>query len=283
MSTVMTSGVAKDNERQLRDWDGDHGALWAAHADLYDRSLAEYQPALLRVARAAPAERILDVGCGAGQLVVELLRTAPGATALGVDLSTALLDVARGRSADLPVQFQQADAQVHRFGTAQYDLVVSRTGTMFFGDPAAAFTNLASATKPGGRLAMLVWRSLAENEWLREIVEALRVGRDLPLPAPGAPGPFALSDPAVVQSVLADAGWTDVELDAVDRSIWLGHDPDHATSWQLKQSAWLLAGTDEQQRRQATSNLRSLFAAHQTADGVRLGSAAWLVTARRGP
>ena len=283
MTEPMTADVDPSNTGQLRDWDGEHGSYWADHADLYDRSLAGYHPALLAAAHAGPGDRILDVGCGSGQLAIDLVRTAPGARALGVDLSTAQLDVARRGGAGLPVEFAQADAQVHNFGTAVYDLIVSRTGTMFFGDAEAAFTNLATATRPDGRLAVLVWRGLAENQWLSEIFEALRVGRDLPMPPPGAPGPFAQSDPAIVEPMLSAAGWTDVAFEPLDQSIWLGPDADQGTSWQLGQSAWLLHGTTEAQRAEAIANLHALFVAHQTPDGVRLGSATWLITARRAP
>ncbi|WP_406050270.1 class I SAM-dependent methyltransferase [Kribbella sp. NBC_00889] len=281
MSKAMAFAVDPSNSRQLRDWDGEHGSYWAEYADFYDRAPADYHPALLAAANPRPADRILDVGCGSGQVAIDLVRASPGARALGVDLSTAQLEVARQRGAGLAVKFAQADAQVHDFGAAAYDLIVSRTGTMFFGNATAAFANLATATKPGGRLAILVWRGLAENEWLREIFEALRVGRDLPMPPPGAPGPFAQSNPATVEPLLAAAGWSDVAFEALDQSIWLGRDADQATIWQLGQSARLLLGTDEAQRATATANLRALFAAHQTPDGVRLGSAAWLITARR--
>ena len=283
MNVATNSVTDPSNARQLHDWDGEHGSYWAEHADLYDRAIAGYQPALLAAAHAAPGDRILDVGCGSGQLAIDLVRAAPGARAVGLDLSTALLDVARKRAAGLAVEFRQADAQVHDLGTAAYDLVVSRTGTMFFGDAQAAFTNLATATVPGGRLVMLVWRGIAENEWLREIFEALRIGRDLPMPPPGAPGPFAQSDPAIVEPLLAAAGWSDVAFEAIDQSIWLGLDADQGTRWQLGQSAWLLVGLDEAQRAQATANLHALLLAHETPDGVQLGSATWMITARRTP
>jgi SAM-dependent methyltransferase len=255
MSDANMIDVDPSNAGQLRDWDGEHGQYWAEYADFYDRALAGYHPALLAAANARPGDRILDVGCGSGQVAIDLIRGAPGARALAVDLSAAQLEVARRRGAGLAVEFLQADAQVHDFGTATFDRVVSRTGTMFFGDAAAAFVNLATATRPDGRLAILVWRDLSENEWLREIVEALRVGRDVPMPPPGAPGPFAHSDPDLVEQMLVAAGWSDITFEPVDRPVWLGPDADQGTNWQLGQTAWLLLGLDDTQRAEAADNL----------------------------
>ena len=175
----MTLGVDPRNAGQLRDWDGEHGAYWAEHAETYEASAARYQPALLAAIGAQSGERVLDVGCGSGRLALDVVGGTPGVTAVGVDLSSAQLDVARARAGDLPVEFVQADAQVHDFGEAAYDVVASRTGTMFFSDPAMAFGNLARATRPGGRLAILVWRGIDANEWLREFMGA--IGRVLPM------------------------------------------------------------------------------------------------------
>ena len=61
------------------------------------------------------------------------------------------------------VTFEQADAQVHRFAEARFDAVISRFGVMFFGDPVAAFANLARATRPGGRLAVVTWQRFARR------------------------------------------------------------------------------------------------------------------------
>ena len=277
----MTLEIDPGNSRQLRDWDGDHGSYWAEYADAYDASVARYHPTLLAAADVQPGDRILDIGCGAGQVATDLVRSIPGAHAVGVDLSSAQLEVARVRSAGLDAEFVQADAQVHDFGTGWYDLVVSRTGSMFFADPEAAFANLARAVKPGGRLAILVWRGIEENEWLREIFGALRVGRDLSMPPPGAPGPLAQSDPDVVGPMLTRAGWLDPTFTRLDEPLTFGPDADWATTWTLGQMAWLLTGLDESKLREAADNLHAVMAAHQTDQGVQLESATWLVTASR--
>ncbi len=281
MDNAVTLEVDPDNAGQLRDWDGEHGAYWAEQAEIYDASVARYQTALLAAIAAQPGERVLDVGCGSGQVAIDVVRSVPGTTAVGADLSSAQLDVARARAGDLPVELVQADAQVHDFGAGAYDVVVSRTGTMFFSDPGKAFANLARATKPGGRLVMLVWRSVEANEWLREFLGAIGRVRPLQPPPADAPGPFALSDPDRVRRLLEGAGWADVDLVAHDQLMWFGPDADRATSFIVGQMAWLLGTLDDERKRQAVANLHHVMAAHAGTHGVLLASGGWLVTARR--
>ena len=130
---------------------------------------------------------MLDVGCGIGQTTREAARLAGAGGATGVDLSARMLDLAR-RCAEqeglTSVRFEQADAQVADLGVDRYDRVISRAGVMFFGDPVAAFANLARALKPDGRMVLLVWQSFAENEWLGAFLSAVAAGRDIPPPPP---------------------------------------------------------------------------------------------------
>jgi SAM-dependent methyltransferase len=269
------------NRGLLREWDGEHGSYWAEHAATYNASLARYQPGLLAAIGAQPGERILDVGCGSGGLAIDLVRGAPGAIVLGVDLSTAQLAVARQQAGEARVTFAQADAQVHDFGARSVDVVVSRTGTMFFTDMVMAFANLADAARPGGRLVMLVWRGIEDNEWLREFFGA--IGRVLPMAPPraDAPGPFSLSDPDRVRDLLHGAGWTDVNFTAKDELLCFGPDANTATTFIVGQMKWLFEKLDEVGKRQAEANLHDVMAAHAGEDGVLLGSGAWIVTARR--
>jgi SAM-dependent methyltransferase len=277
----MTLKIDPRNAGLLRDWDGEHGAYWAEHAATYNASVARYQPALLSAIGAVAGERILDVGCGSGELAIDVVRGTPGARVLGVDLSSAQLEVARRHAGGLPVEFEQADAQAHDFDPQSFDVVASRTGTMFFTDMTTAFVNLARATRPGGRLAMLVWRGIEENEWLREIFGA--IDRVLPMPpAPAdAPGPFALSNPGRVRDLLAGAGWADVGFAAHDELLSFGPDADSATTFMVGQMQWLFDKLDEAGKRQARQNLYEVMTAHAGEDGVLLESGAWIVTAHR--
>src|SRR4051794_25437652 len=102
MMNDMTVEIDPRNGGVLREWDGEHGAYWAEHAATYNASIARYQPALLAATGAEAGERILDVGCGSGELTIDLVRGTPGATAVAVDLSTAQLEVARQQAGELP-------------------------------------------------------------------------------------------------------------------------------------------------------------------------------------
>src|SRR5947209_190089 len=110
--------VDPTNVEQLRAWDGDEGAYWAAHAERFERSLQRYDPALFSTAAIDGDAHVLDVGCGTGGTTREAGRRAEAGSALGVDLSSAMVEVAR-RAAEreglVNVRFEQADAQIHPF------------------------------------------------------------------------------------------------------------------------------------------------------------------------
>jgi SAM-dependent methyltransferase len=276
--------VDPSNREQLRNWDGDEGAYWAAHAGAYDRMMRPYHGALLDAAGITATDAVLDVGCGCGQVTRDAAARAAAGSALGVDLSSAMLDVARRLAAAEQrdnARFLQADAQVHAFETGSFDAVLSRNGALFFGDPVVAFANLARALRPGGRLALLGWQGVQHNEWFRALRAAMAAGRDLPDPRAGAPGPFALSDPAHIHDVLGRAGFTAVELTGRSAPLCVGGDVDEAFPFVHGFLAWTLADLDAAGRDRALDSLRASLEAHRTRDGVEYGSAAWLITARR--
>jgi SAM-dependent methyltransferase len=273
----METVIDPVNADQARAWDGDEGDYWARHADAFDRSVAAYDADLLDAAAIRPGDDVLDVGCGTGLITVEAARRCAPGRAVGVDLSARMISVARA-GAPANASFRRADAQVAALGS--YDVLVSRTGVMFFGDPEAAFANLRRAVRPGGRVALLVWQEFARNEWILLLREALAAGRDLPVPPPDAPGPFSLGDPARVRSLLGGAGFVDVELADVRRPMDFGADVDSAYELLSGLLGWMLLGLSPAARDGALASLRSVLTAHATPEGVRLGSAAWLVTAR---
>lgn len=170
------------NRDQERAWDGDEGAYWAANHELFEAVLELYQPAFLAAAAIKPGDRVLDVGCGTGASTRAAAIAAPAGHVLGIDLSAEMITVAR-RLADrdklADITFVRADAQSHPFAAGDFDVVISRTGAMFFGRPDLAFANLRRSLTPGGRLVLLAWQSPERQEWLNAFSLAL-TGRKRP-------------------------------------------------------------------------------------------------------
>jgi SAM-dependent methyltransferase len=274
------------NVEMAKAWDGDEGDQWAADADHYEASGPRYGQRLLDAAGLTATDRVLDVGCGTGRSTRDAAQLAADGHVLGVDLSSRMLEEARRRSRAAGVtniDFLQADAQVHPFDAESFDVVISAFGGMFFADRVAAFRNIGMALPTGGRLAQLAWRSLAENDWLNLVRDALAMGRTLPTPPTGMPGPFGLADADGARAALADAGYTDVDFAAVDEPLWFGKDADAA--WDFISRAGIVRGLTQDlepdTKAAALAKLRKAVDDHETADGVLLDSAAWLITARR--
>lgn len=284
MTGTETGRVDPTNVEQARAWDGGEGSYWAANADLFESGTAAYDEQLLEAAGFGATDRVLDVGCGTGDTARAAARRASNGSVIGMDLSREMLDVARDRTERAGIdnlRFEQGDVQIYPFEPDSLDVAISKTGTMFFGDPVAAFGNIGRALRPEGRLAMLVWKPVADNEWFREFVTAFAAGRDLPAPPLDAPGPFALADPERVRRLLAAAGFGDVAVEGSAEPMWFGADA--ASGYELIAGllGWMLDDLDESGQSRARDGLRSTMAAHETDEGVLFESAMWLVTAVR--
>jgi ubiquinone/menaquinone biosynthesis C-methylase UbiE len=276
-----TEWVDPANVDQLRAWDTEEGVRWAAQADLFEAALQRYDDWLLRAARINDGDQVLDLGCGSGSTTRAAAWLVGSGSALGMDLSSPLLAVAerKARAAGLTnVRFVQADAQIHPFADDAFDGVISRTGCMFFADPLAAFSNVARAIRPGGRLALLVWQPAARNNWFTSIGTALSAGRELPAPPVGRPGPFSMAEPSGVRRMLVEAGFAEPEFESIEELMYFGPDDETAERFVLGALGWLLDPLDPPAREQALRTLRADLAAHQTPEGVAYPSATWLIT-----
>jgi SAM-dependent methyltransferase len=276
--------VDASNTEQLRAWNGDEGEYWAAHAGHFDRSAIPYHRLLLAAAAIGDGDRVLDIGCGTGQSTLLAARAATHGSALGVDLSSQMLACARSRAADESIDnvfFEQVDAQIHPFETAAFDVAISNTGATFFGDLLAGLSNIGRALRRDGRLALVTWQSLPNNEWLREFTGALAAGRDIPAPPPDVQSPFALADADRVRTILTSAGFSDIALEGTNEGMWFGTTADDADQFVLGLLGWMLEGLDDNERARARDALRSVMVAHETPDGVIFDSAVWVIRATR--
>lgn len=270
-----------------RRWAEEEGSHWVAESDRYDAMARPFGDAMLDAAQLRQGERVLDVGCGNGATTLEAgRRVRPGGTAVGVDLSPPMLGLARQRAAAAgldDVEFLRADAQVHNFGEGAFDVVVSRSGLMFFDDPDAAFANLARALRPGGRMAFVAWQGLERSQWI--LVAGMAAAPHVGIPegvGPNEPGPFGLADPDRTRRILQGAGFVDVTLDEIVRPMRIGSDVDDAVGFlrSIPVVVDLFASATPDQQAAAEDAVRAALAAHMGPDGVVMeDNAAWLVTA----
>jgi len=283
--------MAAANTEQDRYWNEHAGPVWVSYQERLDVQIGPHgERAQARLAP-APGERVLDIGCGCGASSLELARrVAPGGRVLGLDLSEPMLARARERAAAAGlanVGFRRADVQTAELEAGAFDAAFSRFGVMFFEDPVAAFRNVRSALRPGGRLAFACWRPVADNPWV--LVPMTVAAKHLalpPPPAPDAPGPFSFGDAARVRRILEGAELADVAIEPVDLAMTLGSgDLASAADTLLEvgplSRALLEANADAALREQLGAALREALAPHQRGGRVALGSAIWLVEARR--
>ena len=277
------------NAAQIEFWNSAASRAWADQYERMDRAVAELTKALLDMAAPQPGEHVLDIGCGSGTTVLELAaRVGPGGHVLGADISNQSVTRARQRIADAGLRHAEvivADVSVHPFEQNRFELAFSRFGVMFFSDPRAAFTNVRRAMKPGGRVALAVFRAADENLWPNGPLEAVRHLLP-PIPTPGLeePGPFSWADPTRVHRILEGAGFREVSLTPVDPLIRLASTGEAAEAvnfvMALGPLTRVLPALSAPQRKAVRAALKVYFQKYARPQGVFLPAANWVVRAR---
>jgi len=272
------------NEEMAAAWNGVSGRAWVDEQRLLDQTYEPIEKMLVEEVAAAGARAVLDIGCGAGATTLAVARSLGSrGQATGIDISSPLIDVARARAkrAAPATQFICADAQTHAFAPAQFDLMMSRFGVMFFDDPVAAFTNLRRAAIAGGALRLVVFRSIAENPFMTTAERAAApLLANLPPRKPNAPGQFAFADAARVRRILADGGWSEVALAPVDIECGFPESDLERFFTRLGPLGQVLRDADEATRQRVIREVRTAFAPYLRGGEVRFNAACWMISAR---
>jgi SAM-dependent methyltransferase len=253
----------------------------------YDSELRRHHHALRRAFDVRRRDRVLDIGCGAGQTTRDVALIARDGGVLGIDTAEHALRHARRLTlaAGLRnVDYVCGDAAQPPFQPASVDVAISRFGTMFFADPASAFTNLRGVLRPAARLVMMVWQAAHRNAWAIAIHRALVGGEAASPEPPSGPSLFSLGNASTTEGILRAAAFVDVAFDEVHEPVYYGPDVESAVGFVSRFSS-VMGAVESQpagERERVLGRLRDVMAAHRTRDGVWLDSRAWIVTARCG-
>lgn len=271
------------------DWSGEMGDRWLKHLDRFEGMIAPVGQALLAHAGFRAGERVVDIGCGAGETSLDIARRVGArGEVLGIDISPQLVAAAeqRARAAGLNnVRFRCADAAtVPLDAPPRFDRLFSRFGVMFFPDAPAAFAHLHELVRAGGRADFGVWAPARENAWVAQMMGVVGETVTLPKPVPRAPGPFALDDPDYVRDLLERAGFSSVRFETWrgDQPVGgPGATPEEAVSFVLDAMSFgkLLDEAGPEASRQVRASLAALFARHHGPAGVSMSGTAYFVTA----
>ena len=279
----MTPAQTFNAEQQAR-WNGYDGELWVRQQARLDRTLSPVNGPLFEFAAPRAGSTVLDIGCGCGDTTVALVRAiGPTGRVVGLDISEPMLTRAKERLREFPnATCRLGDAGALPISDIAADLIFSRFGVMFFGDPVAAFTNLRTALAPGGRLAFACWRAISENPWMQiPLHAAYEHVPHLPKPDPEAPGPFAFADTDRVTRILTAAGFATPAFTKLDIGMTLGDTLDAAVTQSCEMGPAKAAIKDQPEHlvNAAIESVRTALTPYATPAGVSLPGAIWLVSA----
>ncbi|MBL7490441.1 class I SAM-dependent methyltransferase [Frankia sp. AgB1.9] len=272
-------GQADRGQKAL--WSGVAGRGWVAAQELLDRMYQPFEDLLAE--SVALGAQVLDVGCGVGATTLAAARRAGECgRCVGVDISEPMIEAARLRTEReaVPALFLHGDAASHTFQPAAFDVIISRFGVMFFDDAVGAFANLRGAARAGGRLRFVAWRGPAENPFLTAAEQAASpmlpglASRD-----PDAPGPFALARQDHTRRVLADSGWTGIDIERLDVPCSLSEAELERYFTLVGPVGRALAELDGDLRAKVIEAVRTGFAPFLQDGRVRYTAACWAVNA----
>jgi SAM-dependent methyltransferase len=272
-----------DNE-QTRLWNGLAGRAWVETQELLDQMFKPFEDLLVEAVPARSRGPVLDVGCGTGSTTLAVARML-GAKGhcIGIDISDPMITAARARAEQesMPASFICANAQVHAFEPASFDMIISRFGVMFFDDFIRAFANLRRAATDNAELRFVAWRSAAENPFMTTAERAAAtLLPNLPARRPDGPGQFAFANGHRVYTILEASGWAEIDIRPIDVACTLPEKELVPYLTRLGPVGLILQEADDRTRAQVIETVRAAFNPYVHGAEVRFTAACWMVSAQ---
>lgn len=171
----MSQQSPEDYRKRQHEFYQSNAAGW----DVWAASVAEqsegFNTPLIEAACVAEGMKILDLASGAGEPALTVARlVGPAGHVTASDLSPAMLAIveARAKEAGLAnMDFEISDLDALAFGDDAFDAVISRFGIMYSPQPERALAEARRVTRPGGRIAFMVWGPTAGNAMLWTVLD----------------------------------------------------------------------------------------------------------------
>lgn len=249
-------------------------AAWDRWGPTLETWLGPATEAMLDAAGVGPGARVLDVAAGAGgQTLSAARRAGPDGHVLATDISPAVLQYAAAAARDAGlanVEIRELDGEsLAGVEDASFDAVISRVGLIYFPDQQGALAEIRRVLRPGGRVAAVVYSTPENNRFFSVPVGIIWRRAELGPPLPGQPGPFSLGGEGILADVYEQAGFRDVQVQAVPSPLRMTSATECLRFERESFGALhqMLAGLDETGREQAWQEVGEALGEFENADG----------------
>lgn len=186
-----------------------------AYAAFFGPLTGRVADALMDAAGVAAGHRVVDVGCGPGQVAAAC--AARGAGVVGVDIAHGMVALARNLHPD--VEFRQGDAYHLPFPDGSTDAVLGNFMILHLGHPERGIAECVRVVAPGGAVALSTWDVPARCRLVGVFVDAMNaVGAHPPEHIPAGQPFFRFADEGELTRLLSGAGLGDVRVRTVEFS-----------------------------------------------------------------
>jgi ubiquinone/menaquinone biosynthesis C-methylase UbiE len=200
-------------------------------AENYEKNVVTYTTSpfsaiLLEHANPQPGEQVVDIACGTGVVARQTaLRLGASGTIVGVDINPAMLAVARSLPTPegASIDWREGSALDLPLPDGTFDLALCQAGLQFFPDRPTALQEMFRVLRPGGRVAISVWRSIEHQPASQIIWEA--IARHLNTTVSAINPAMSLGDADVLRTLMESAGFAKVTIVARSYTVRQPHNP----------------------------------------------------------